>query len=303
MFFQVAKDGKNDWYLYVISLVLCMVANLVASLPLFLFLFNQENGFLLSSNMAEMFAQIENKNLLLVLVALPFVATLLVFIFCIRNFHKRSVQSVATGFSSFRWNQFFFAFFVCSMIMVVSTLASYYALPDQFILQFQPQKFALLVIIALVFITIQSCTEEIIFRGYLTQGFGALTKSRIGALVLPTILFASLHLGNPEVVEHGIVKMFPLYFILGLSFAIMTLMNDGTELAMGYHSANNIMICLLVTSPEAVLQTHSIFRTSEVANIGQQYVSIIVIETIVLLIFAWKYKWTNWYEKLLGPIN
>ena len=304
MFFQAAKVGQNDWFNYVITIILCIVANLLASFPLVLYLINEGAGVMeLSDNMAAVFSTIENKNILLLLLTLPFVATLLVFIFCIRKLHKRKLKSVVTGFQNFRWNQFFFAFLVCSALMIISTVGGYLLEPDLFVLQFNLQKFMILLVIALVFITIQACTEEILFRGYLTQGIGILTKSRFAALIIPTILFASLHLGNPEVAEHGVAKMFPLYFILGLSFAIMTLMSNGAELAMGYHTANNVMISLLVTSPEAVLQTDSIFRSTEVANVNQQYIAIIILEIVIISLFAWKYKWTDWKGKLFGKIT
>ena len=259
--------------------------------------------FELSGNMAEAFASVQDKNTLLMLVGFPFLVTLLVFWWLINSLHKRTVDSVVTGAKSFRWNQFWFAFAVCSAFMIVTTAFSYFMDPDSFILQFNLKKFAILVVVAMVFLTIQTITEEVIFRGYLTQGFGLLTKSRLFALVLPALLFGAMHLGNPEVVEHGVAKMFPLYFLMGLTFGIMTLMNDGTELAMGYHAANNIMISLIMTSPEAVLQTDSIFRTTQVANVDQQMYSLIIFEVIVLAVFAWKYKWKNWGQKLLGPIK
>ena len=82
----------------------------------------------------------------------------------------------------------------------------------------------------------------------------------------------------------------------------MTLMSNGAELAMGYHTANNVMISLLITTPEAVLQTDSIFRSTEVANINQQYIGIIILEIVVLSVFAWKYKWKDWEGKLFGKI-
>ena len=83
----------------------------------------------------------------------------------------------------------------------------------------------------------------------------------------------------------------------------MTLMSNGAELAMGYHTANNVMISLLITTPEAVLQTDSIFRSTEVANINQQYIGIIILEIVIISLFAWKYKWTDWKGKLFGKIT
>ena len=45
-----------------------------------------------------------------------------------------------------------------------------------------------------------------------------------------------------------------------LSLGIMTLMDEGLELAIGFHAANNLVIVLLVTSSWTVVETESIFR-------------------------------------------
>ena len=40
----------------------------------------------------------------------------------------------------------------------------------------------------------------------------------------------------------------------------MTWMDEGTELALGFHAANNLFTALLVTTDWTVFQTHSILK-------------------------------------------
>ena len=105
-------------------------------------------------------------------------------------------------------------------------------------------------------IPIQTSWEEYVFRGYLMQGFATLFRSRWGALLLTSFVFGSLHLFNPEVEKLGYGVM--IYYIgTGLFLGILTLMDEGIELALGFHAANNLTTALLVTSSWTAFQTES----------------------------------------------
>lgn len=303
MFFQVAKKGRNEWYLYVITLILSGVGYMIGQIPFTFYLIGQGASLDEFQNLAKLTSNIEDKNFLLFLIALMFVVLALVFLFCLKVIHKKKVEWVATGAVKFRWNRFWFACIFWALLMLIFTVVGYYMEPEAYTVQFELKKFLGLVLVSVIFITIQSMTEELIFRGYLTQAFGLLFQSRLSALLIPALLFGAMHLANPEVVEHGVATMFPLYLLMGLVFGVMTLMDNGTELAMGYHVANNVMISLLLTTPESVLQTNSILKTSEIQNISQQYVSVIVSSVILIVFLAWKYKWNNWGQKLFGHID
>jgi hypothetical protein len=86
----------------------------------------------------------------------------------------------------------------------------------------------------------------------------------------------------------------------------MTLMDDGLELALGFHLANNLFTALLVTADWTAFQTHSIFKdVSEPTEAGfiDVFLPVFVIFPLVLFVFAKKYKWTNWKEKLFGRVE
>ena len=280
------------------------VVSQIASIPFTKYL-EQNNISILEFvfNPEDAYKDLSNKNMTLFLQIIPFTAVLIAFYFLIRWINQRHILTAITSKLNIRWNQFFFGFLLAVLLIAGTTLVDYLLNESNYIVQFDLKKFIPLLIISLVFLTIQASTEEILFRGYLMQGFGLATKSRLGALLLSSFIFALFHMANPEVFEHGFVKMFPIYFVLALSFGVMTLMNNGTELAMGFHSANNIMIALLVTHPEAVLQTDSILKATTTMKVDQQLLPLLISQTVVIAIFAWKYKWNNWKENLLGRIQ
>ena len=82
-------------------------------------------------------------------------------------------------------------------------------------------------------------------------------------------------------------------------------MDEGMELALGWHAANNMTIALLVTADWTALQTHSILK--DISNpdslpLSEVLIPVLVFFPLVLYIFSKKYGWKDWSEKLLGKI-
>jgi hypothetical protein len=81
-------------------------------------------------------------------------------------------------------------------------------------------------------------------------------------------------------------------------------MDEGMELALGFHAANNLVGALLVTSDWSAFQTHSIFKDISEPEAGLDVIlPVMIIYPILLFIFSKKYQWTDWKEKLTGKIN
>ncbi|MGA0273980.1 MAG: CPBP family intramembrane glutamic endopeptidase, partial [Flavobacteriaceae bacterium] len=172
--------------------------------------------------------------------------------------------------------------------------------PESFSWNFDSKKFVVLFLIAIVFIPIQTSLEEFIFRGYLMQGFGGLFKNAWAPLLMTSIIFGLLHLFNPEVDKLGYGIL--IYYIgTGLFLGIMTLMDDGIELALGFHAANNLITALLVTSSWTAFQTESVLIDhSEPSLEGELLLSLFIFYPLFLLVLARKYQWKDWRSKLLA---
>jgi membrane protease YdiL (CAAX protease family) len=197
----------------------------------------------------------------------------------------------------------FFSFSLWAVFTIVSTLLFYFTNPDGFVLNFKPVPFAILVVIGVLLIPVQTSTEEYVFRGYLMQGFANLAKNRWFPLLMTSIIFGAMHLANPEVSKMGNI-IFIYYIGTGLFLGVLTLMDDGMELALGFHAANNLVSALLVTSDWSAFQTHSIFKDIAEPKAGLDVIlPVMVIYPILLYIFSKKYRWTDWKEKLTGKLN
>ncbi len=233
-----------------------------------------------------------NRSLLLALMMGMFVFTLLFLAMALKIFHKKNITSVITGFETIRWKRYFYGFSIWALLLIGLTVVSYIIAPQSLTLQFNASKFALLFVVAALLIPIQTATEEILFRGYLLQGFGLAFKNALSPLIITSVLFGLMHASNPEAKAHGLLIMMPYYILFGAFLGVLTLLDEGTELAMGIHCANNLLSSLLVCSKSSVLQTDAIFYTST-ENPASEFLTWLVMASICFFILYKKYKLTN----------
>jgi CAAX protease family protein len=101
-------------------------------------------------------------------------------------------------------------------------------------------------VLVLLLIPFQAASEEMLFRGYLTQalgrltqalerfgGFGRLWRSRIAIALVVSILFAVLHFG-----AYGPLTT-PYLMALSLIYSWVTLQDERIELTIGAHTMTN----------------------------------------------------------------
>jgi hypothetical protein len=102
-----------------------------------------------------------------------------------------------------------------------------------------------------------------------------------------------MHIMNPEVEAFGLELSMTYYIGVGLFLGILTLMDDGLELALGVHAATNIYSALFVTFDDSAVQTSALFHTSEV-NMGWMLAGFFVAAIAFIRIVSQKYNWGSW---------
>lgn len=303
-FIQQAYKGENNWGYYVLGLLLVFVAINVGSLPLIVAgKYMTENNADFSIAAKGNFSSVLGGNLSLFLIILSFIAGLGVLILCVRFLHKRSFTSLVTARKTIDWSRFWFAVMLWGAISIVVIFIGILLAPEMHVWNFKPVKFAMLVLISVLFLPFQTGLEELLFRSYLMQGIGSLAKNRWFPLIVTAVMFGLLHGMNPEVEKFGMIVM--VYYIgTGFLLGIMTLMDEGTELALGFHAINNIVAAVFVTTDWAAFQTDALFMDiSEPSVELSMFLPVFVLYPIVLFIFSKKYGWKNWIEKLTGKIT
>lgn len=227
---------------------------------------------------------------------------LIVLLIYVKTAHKQSIRSLTTARPKVSWGRILFSFALWGLISGGSIVAAYYAAPEDYVLNFQLKPFLILAAVALVLVPMQTSFEEYLFRGYLMQGLGIATKSKLFALLFTSVVFGLMHAANPEVSKMGALVLV-FYIGTGLFLGITTLMDDGMELSLGFHAANNLVACLLITSDWSALQTPSVFKDISEPSAGFDVLApVLIFYPILLLIFAKVYKWNNWKERLTGRV-
>lgn len=239
-----------------------------------------------------------SKNFMLALLLGMFVFTFLAFYASIQKIHQKSLLSVITAYPSIRWNQVLFAFAVWSVIFLWMFFTDYlFISPENYVLNFDAPKFFILLLISITFLPIQATFEEVFFRGYLMQGLALISRNGIFPLVLTSLLFGMAHMSNPEVEKFGAWIMLPYYSLFGLFLGLLALWNNGLELSIGIHAANNILSALLLTSENTVLQTDALFRIQH-ENPIVDFILWLFGAAFALVLFQYKYKFKHLLQLL-----
>ena len=182
MFIQNALKVKNNIWRYALGIFIIFIFTQIGSIPFVVAIFNKV-GIEGAANLdpAKMMTILENSNLTFFYTLLTFFVGFIGFLIVIKYLHNQSFVSVTTSRKSIDYKRVLTSFLVISLILFFYTISSFYALPDEYIIQFNLNDFLILLLIAVIFIPIQTSLEEYVFRGYLMP-------VSYTHLTLPTIL-------------------------------------------------------------------------------------------------------------------
>ena len=304
MFIENVLKVKNEAWRYVIGFFIIFFITQLGSIP-FTVAILSKIGLDGGSNvdLKSMMTVLENSNLTLFYALLPYVFGFFGIILVIKTLHNQSLLLLTTTRKKIDFNRIAISFLIAGFIIFFTVTISYLISPNEYLFNFKLDTFLILLIITILFMPLQASFEEYLFRGYLMQGFGGVFGNRWMPLLITSLFFGLLHFWNPEVSELGTIFLFH-YVVTGLFLGLMTIMDDGMELSLGFHAGNNVLISLLITADWTVLQTDSILKF-----VGDPKMSIatiipaVIMYPVILLYFSKKYKWENWEKKILTKFD
>ena len=304
MFIENVLKVKNEAWRYVIGFFIIFFITQLGSIP-FTVAILSKIGLDGGSNVdvKSMMTVLENSNLTLFYALLPYVFGFFGIILVIKTLHNQSLLLLTTTRKKIDFNKIAISFLIAGFIIFFTVTISYLISPNEYLFNFKLDTFLILLIITILFMPLQASFEEYLFRGYLMQGFGSVFGNRWMPLLITSLLFGLLHFWNPEVSELGTIFLFQ-YVFTGLFLGLLTIMDDGMELSLGFHAGNNVLISLLITADWTVLQTDSILKF-----VGDPKMSIatiipaVILYPVILLYFSKKYKWENWEKKILTKFD
>jgi len=306
MYIAQTYNVLHDWWRYIIGVGIAIMGIFVFSVPHLVAIFaKQMTGDADISRLDDVdyLMTLFESNTNLIYILLPFFGGLLFLLLTVKYLHKQTIIQLTTSRKKIDWKRIWFAFFFWGIISSGLILIDYSTSPEDYLYNFELNRFLILAIIAIVLVPIQTSFEEYLFRGYLMQGIGVIAKNKWVPLITTSLIFGLLHIANPEVDKLGNTIM--IYYIgTGLFLGILTLMDEGLELALGFHAANNLFTALLVTANWTAFQTHSVLKDIAEPELGfiDLALPVFIIFPILLFVFSKVYKWDNWNEKLFGRV-
>lgn len=299
IFLEKFKAKNKAFGFYLLGSFIIITFSFFGQFPMLLFL---PDGGVTGSSALDFLNDLDS-NLSLTLLLIPSLTAFIGFLFVLRFLHQQTLTMVTTSRKKIDYQRIIFGFTFWALLSCLVFLIDWRHSPKRFMFNFEWQPFLIMVLIGSLLIPFQSALEEWLFRGYLMQGFASMTKSRLISLVFTSIIFGSLHILNPEVEKLGYGLM-AYYIGTGLFFGIISLMDEGIELAIGFHVANNLITAILVTADWTAFQTASLFKdVSEPELIPDLILFLGIIYPLTLIFLAKKYQWGNWKYKLTAKIN
>lgn len=300
-FIDKAKDGNNSFSSYLLGIALIISVYLLGSY--FLILDLQWNFGIESFDGVSQkeIVRILGNNRFLAWLIVPFLFVALFLVIHTKFVHKRTVLSIFSGRENFDWKRVLFSFSLLFLVLSLFLFIQYLS-SDSLIFQFDLQKFIPLFFIAIFLLPIQTSCEELLFRSYILQGIKMRTKKNSVAVLISGIMFGSIHIGNPEIAKIG-YHIIVYYMLVGVFLALISLFDNGIELALGYHAANNVFAALMITNNWQAFQTDAVFMDNADPGMGlDTIIGILFVLPLVFFIFYKKYKWHSlkemWQDKL-----
>jgi membrane protease YdiL (CAAX protease family) len=247
-FLDLSLQGRNEWWRYALGVAVIAFSWMVLGyVPFFVLadagLFVPPLDFI-----------IVNFSIFMMLAGLAFTVKLI---------HRRPLRSLISPEQRVDWRRIARAAAIWAVLMAVAVTLEHALYPGRYFLSYNPERFFVYVALVLLLTPLQCLTEELVFRGYVMQGLGRLTRRPLAIATVSSMVFVAPHLLNPEVQQHGAAIMAANYFAIGMLLATITLRDGRLELAVGLHAANNVLLGLIANYDGSVLMTESVFTARE----------------------------------------
>jgi membrane protease YdiL (CAAX protease family) len=298
MYIEQVRNSTNSFWLYIIGVFILGVVIIIGNIP-FGFLILAEAGVDAAQLTLAEQMKVLPSNTTLFLLLLPFALVFGAILLITKLLHKLKLRELITSRSKVDWKRVRFGFGTVTLSFIAMLVVGYFIDPESVQWNFKPKLFALLVLISVIMVPLQTSAEELFFRGYLMQGLGRIFPMRLLPFVITSTLFGLLHFANPEVDKLGDIILIT-YLSTGFFLGAITLIDEGLELALGFHAGNNLFLSLFLTSDWTVFQTDSLFINMSEPNVAAYIIGPLIMYSVLFLVYAKKYKWKNYATHLVG---
>jgi membrane protease YdiL (CAAX protease family) len=262
-YLDAALDGKNDWWRYLIGYPFILITwLLLGAIPVIaLSVFVTFDGDPQTILAVTGFVGI-NPLLNFAVNMFTFIPFILATSVAVIWIHRRHLRTLITPAAQIEWKRLFFSAAVWAVLAGIAALTEALLHPGRYAFTPDLKTLVPFAVLAVIMLPLQTSAEEFFFRGYILQNIGLKIKNIWILSVISGILFTLPHLPNPEVSANPIlVPLF--YFFFGAFAALITLRDNGLELALGMHMGNNLFTAIFANYSITALASPSLFLIQE----------------------------------------
>jgi membrane protease YdiL (CAAX protease family) len=281
-YIDAARRGKHTWPRYLLGFLLILFFWQVIGAVVSGFLITAFGGSVADTMNPLSLGGVQgflvfNINFLIILAGIVLAVALI---------HRRSPRTLVTPRNRIDLKRVAQGFGAWFLIMCGFALVSFLLDPSIYWSGPDPAAFIPFALVALILTPIQTTTEELFFRGYLMQAASLISKNPLFLIIASGLPFMLVHLGNPEV-GADFVTVVLYYFAVGAFFALISLKDGTTELAIGIHAANNLFIALVLNfSGSAFEGTPSLFYATSFDPVSELITFLVWCVLFYVLIFS-----------------
>ncbi len=264
-FLGQVRLGQTEWYRYLVGFILILffwlgLGSLFVVVPVFWVMIDGNPNTDVSLDTGALIGV--DPIISYIALNLSFVMLIVGIFVVVRFVHGRPFRSLITPWQKINWRRMGQGFGLWLLLVALSSGVEYLLNPDIYTFVLNPRRFMPFALVVLLLTPMQTTAEELLFRGYLLQATGHLSRNFWLLALINGFLFMIPHLGNPELAADAI--LLPLYYLsFGAAFAFFTLRDNSAELVIGAHAANNLYAALFANYANSALQTESILLVTE----------------------------------------
>jgi len=278
-FLNNVNNGKNDWWRYLISIILTwIVSNFIGVFVL---------GFLVAvyfisigtfdvNAMMDLINSYDYNIVFFFIMIFITISFSLIFLFISLKFiHKRDFMSIVNFSGKYdefsgktiswikriRWKLMLKGALIWLAFILVPFTIGVILEPENLIINFNIENLYLIIALFLLAIPIQVLFEELFFRGYLNQGLSLLTKKPLPIILASSIVFSIGHIFNGGADPVFMATNVIMTLFVGIILSVATLVTNGIEWAVGAHFANNFFAFLISSSEGSIGTFETIVQT------------------------------------------
>ena len=224
---------------------------------------------------------------------LGFIAALIGVWLVVKLLHNKSLTQTVTGRRTFDYNRVMYAIGMGILVNLVALIIGLLFFSADVKLEAPSRSvFLTFFFLAIILTPFQAALEEIVFRGYITQGLSLATRRRLILVIVPSLFFMLIHITTAKEMGDWFIPYMFYITMLGMVFSAYTLLDGGIELAVGYHAAHNLWVFFFEGG--GVFAPLSLFDISREVSLGEPF----LIPLTLFFVFSYKYQWFSWRGSL-----